>query len=246
MPTSSSSPAPIWPGWRLGPRPRGHDHRQALRPGRRRLDGAPHGDGRRVTTTLLGPLAVLLEQPDASAVLSDFDGTLSPIVADPAVAYPLPEAPGVLGRPGPAVRRGGGGLGPSGVVPGPAPGRGGTGAAAVRRLRARVDRGRRRRSGPRGRAVAWARWPRWRPRPGPSSRAKRWGSRTKASRSRCTGVRRPTPAARPGLRPGWSRRTGLVLQPGRMAVEFRPPVDIDKGVGGRAPGARLRRGVLRR
>jgi trehalose 6-phosphate phosphatase len=27
----------------------------------------------------------------------------------------------------------------------------------------------------------------------------------------------------------WSGRTGLVLQSGRMAVEFRPPVDIDKG-----------------
>jgi trehalose 6-phosphate phosphatase len=27
----------------------------------------------------------------------------------------------------------------------------------------------------------------------------------------------------------WSRRTGLMLQPGRMAVEFRPPVGIDKG-----------------
>jgi trehalose 6-phosphate phosphatase len=27
----------------------------------------------------------------------------------------------------------------------------------------------------------------------------------------------------------WSDRTGLVLQPGRMAVELRPPVGIDKG-----------------
>ncbi len=27
----------------------------------------------------------------------------------------------------------------------------------------------------------------------------------------------------------WSQRTGLVLQPGRMAVEFRPPIGIDKG-----------------
>jgi trehalose 6-phosphate phosphatase len=27
----------------------------------------------------------------------------------------------------------------------------------------------------------------------------------------------------------WSARTGLVVQPGRMAVEFRPPVGIDKG-----------------
>ena len=27
----------------------------------------------------------------------------------------------------------------------------------------------------------------------------------------------------------WAKRTGLLLQPGRMAVEFRPPVDLDKG-----------------
>ena len=27
----------------------------------------------------------------------------------------------------------------------------------------------------------------------------------------------------------WSQRTGLVRQPGRMAVEFRPPISIDKG-----------------
>ena len=72
----------------------------------------------------LGPLAVLLEDPGASAVLSDFDGTLAPIVADPAVAYPLPEAPGRARRPGPALRAGGGGVGPARVVPGPAPGRG--------------------------------------------------------------------------------------------------------------------------
>jgi trehalose 6-phosphate phosphatase len=28
----------------------------------------------------------------------------------------------------------------------------------------------------------------------------------------------------------WAARTGLVLQPGRMAIELRPPVDLDKGV----------------
>jgi trehalose 6-phosphate phosphatase len=27
----------------------------------------------------------------------------------------------------------------------------------------------------------------------------------------------------------WATRTGLVIQPGRMAIEFRPPVDLDKG-----------------
>ena len=27
----------------------------------------------------------------------------------------------------------------------------------------------------------------------------------------------------------WAARTGLMLQPGRMAIELRPPVDLDKG-----------------
>ena len=40
----------------------------------------------------------------------------------------------------------------------------------------------------------------------------------------------PEAAARAGdFALSWAQRTGLVLQPGRMAVEFRPPVDIDKG-----------------
>ena len=86
-----------------------------------------------------------------------------------------------------------------------------------------------------------------RPRPGRSSRAKPWGSRTRACRSRCTGARLPRPAAAPGSSPGRGRSApGSSSSAGRMAVEFRPPVDIDKGVGGRAPGAGMRGGVLRR
>ncbi len=46
----------------------------------------------------LGPLAALLMAPASTAVLTDFDGTLSPIVPDPADARPLPEAPGILAR----------------------------------------------------------------------------------------------------------------------------------------------------
>jgi trehalose 6-phosphate phosphatase len=41
-------------------------------------------------------LAPLLEVPRRSAVVTDFDGTLSPIVDDPAAARPLPGARGVL------------------------------------------------------------------------------------------------------------------------------------------------------
>jgi len=44
----------------------------------------------------LGPLGALLEDPAHSAVLTDFDGTLAPIVSDPDTAEPLPEAPAVL------------------------------------------------------------------------------------------------------------------------------------------------------
>ncbi len=39
-----------------------------------------------------------LAQPECSAVLSDFDGTLAPIVDDPAAAIPLPGAADVLAR----------------------------------------------------------------------------------------------------------------------------------------------------
>lgn len=42
------------------------------------------------------PMAVLLEDPPASAVLTDFDGTLAPIVPDPEDARPLAGFPGVL------------------------------------------------------------------------------------------------------------------------------------------------------
>ena len=43
-------------------------------------------------------LAVLRDQPAASAVLTDFDGTLAPIVADPTQARPLPGVDQVLVR----------------------------------------------------------------------------------------------------------------------------------------------------
>ena len=39
-----------------------------------------------------------MEEPGASALFLDFDGTLAPIVDDPAAARPLPGVPGLLGR----------------------------------------------------------------------------------------------------------------------------------------------------
>lgn len=46
--------------------------------------------------TVADVVAALRRQPDRSAVIVDFDGTLAPIVEDPAAARPLPEVPAVL------------------------------------------------------------------------------------------------------------------------------------------------------
>jgi trehalose 6-phosphate phosphatase len=192
-------------------------------------DRTSHGGDNVGPDVFLGPLAVLLEDPGASAVMTDFDGTLAPIVMDPAAAHPLPEAPGVLaalarrfgvvavvsGRPaaflaqrlaaaGPAVRLFGV-YGLEWVEDG-----------VVRRAR-EVEPWR----GPAAEVVEAARSEfadgtvgienkgasvtlHWRQAPEEGERA--WAfART------------------------WAQRTGLILQPGRMAVEFRPPVGIDKG-----------------
>ena len=44
------------------------------------------------------PFAAFLAAPDRAAILTDFDGTLAPIVEDPATAHPLPGAADVLER----------------------------------------------------------------------------------------------------------------------------------------------------
>lgn len=49
-----------------------------------------------MTASGLGPLAALARAAPDAAVLTDFDGTLAPIVPDPATARPLPEATAVL------------------------------------------------------------------------------------------------------------------------------------------------------
>ena len=50
-------------------------------------------------------LAPLLTDPGRAGVLTDFDGTLAPIVADPAASRPLPEAVDVLHRLAARYRR---------------------------------------------------------------------------------------------------------------------------------------------
>jgi trehalose 6-phosphate phosphatase len=176
----------------------------------------------------LGPLAVLLSNPAASAVLTDFDGTLSPIVADPAVAYPLPEAPGVLlalaqhfgvvavvsGRPvsflaqrlaaaGPRVRLFGA-YGLEWIEDGTV-----RRAPAVERWRDRVAQ-----------VVAAAR----------SGFGEGVGIEDKEISVTVHWRQAPDAGDRAwDFARQWSRRTGLMIQAGRMAVEFRPPVGIDKG-----------------
>ena len=103
---------------------------------------------------MLGPLAVLLAAPATTAVLTDFDGTLSPIVADPEEARPLPGATAVLarlarhfaavavvsGRPVSFLAQRLAAAGPA--------------RPALRRLRPGMDGGRSGPGGPRGRALA--------------------------------------------------------------------------------------------
>jgi trehalose 6-phosphate phosphatase len=47
----------------------------------------------------------LVAQPERAGVVTDFDGTLAPIVLDPAAARPLPQAADVLGRLAARYRR---------------------------------------------------------------------------------------------------------------------------------------------
>jgi trehalose 6-phosphate phosphatase len=174
-------------------------------------------------------MAVLLEQPASSAVLSDFDGTLAPIVTDPALARPLPEAPGVLG----ALARH---FGVVGVVSG----------RPVSFLAQRLAA-----AGPRvllygAYGLEWLedgqvqRAPEVEPWLG--AVAEVVAAARAAFAGEAVGIEdkdvsvtvhwRQAPDAGERGRDFarlWADRTGLVLQPGRMAVEFRPPVGIDKG-----------------
>jgi trehalose 6-phosphate phosphatase len=186
-------------------------------------DGDPSG------AVGLGPMAVLLEDPAASAVLTDFDGTLAPIVPDPAEAYPLPEAPGVLaalalrfavvavvsGRPvsflaqrlaaaGPAVRLFGA-YGLEWLEDGAlqrAPAAEPWRDAVAQVVSAAHSEFADEAVGIEDKGVSVT--VHWRLAPDAAGRARDFAH-------------------------AWAQRTGLVLQPGRMAVEFRPPVGIDKG-----------------
>lgn len=178
---------------------------------------------------LRAPLIALTEAPARSAVLSDFDGTLAPIVADPDTAEPLP---GVLETLAALAER----YAVVGVVSG----------RPVSFLTQRLAG-----AGARVRlfgvyGMEWIedgalhRHPdveSWRE---PAARVVAAGRAAFAG----TGVSvedkgatvtvhwRGAPDAEAqalAFAREWAQRTGFVLQPGRRAVEFRPPLDIDKG-----------------
>ncbi len=164
-------------------------------------------------------------------MLTDFDGTLSPIVPDPATASPLADAPGVLAA---LARR----YAVVAVVSGrPASFLADRLAAAGPSLRLFGAYG-----------LEWIEdgtlhhAPEAEPWRAPVAQVVA-GARSEFAGTAVGiedkgvlghGALAPGPGGGspgPGLRRGqWSQRTGLVLQPGRMAVEFRPPVGIDKGV----------------
>lgn len=178
---------------------------------------------------LPAPLVPLAGEPKRAAVLTDFDGTLAAIVPDPDAAKPLPGATALLGRLAEV-------FGTVAVVSGRpvsflaaqvgrhAPGvvlAGLYGLERIERGRVRLD----------DRALPWV---------GPV------GEAAKAAESEApdgVGVepkgasltlhwRRAPDAARwaEDFARTWVERTGLALQPGRMALELRPPVAVDKGV----------------
>lgn len=176
----------------------------------------------------LGPLAVLAEDPASSAVLTDFDGTLAPIVPDPERAVPLPEAPGVLGR-----------LAERFAVVAVVSGR------PVSFLSRQLEA-----AGPALRlygtyGLEWLeggvlhRAPEVEPWLGPAAEIL---AAARAEAPAGAGIEdkgcsvtlhwRTVPetgAWAEDFARRWSERTGMVLQHGRMAVELRPPVGPDKG-----------------
>ncbi len=176
----------------------------------------------------LGPLGVLAENPAQSAVVTDFDGTLAPIVPDPETAIPLPEAPVVLarlagrfavvavvsGRPVSYLARHLAGAGEAVRL---------YGAYGTQCLEDGV----------------LVRAPEVEPWRGPAAEIL---AAARAEAPPGVGIEdkgvaitlhwRPAPEAGPWAEEfarRWAAHSGMVLQPGRMAVEFRPPVGPDKG-----------------
>lgn len=176
----------------------------------------------------VGPLARLLVSPATTAILTDFDGTLAPIVADPSAAEALPAAPLVLA----ALAEH---FGVVGVV---------SGRPVSFLLRRLVGAG----AAVRLYGVYGLEWleggvvrvaPEAQPWLAPAAEVV-----AAAEREAPAGVGvepkgpalaihwRRAPEAEPWVSDfarHWSERTGLVVQPGRQVLELRPPVPVDKG-----------------
>jgi trehalose 6-phosphate phosphatase len=179
-------------------------------------------------TDLPEVLAPLDRRPDRSALFLDFDGTLSPVVPEPAGARPLPGVTEVLsalverfslvavvsGRPVAFLVD---------VLDHPA----GVHLAGLYGMEVARDG-----SEPRASAVIES----WRPAvteaTGRAAEGAPVGVEVEAKGLTVTLHWRARPDAEPWVRRFADQelaRTGLVAQPGRMALELRPPVPADKG-----------------
>ncbi len=177
----------------------------------------------------LGALDALLTDPAKSAVLTDFDGTLAPIVPDPETAAPLPEAPAVLAALAERFQA-------VAVVSG----------RPVSFLAERLAA-----AGPRVRlfgvyGLEWIEDGALKTAPDVEPWREPAAQVVAAARAEFAGTtvgvedKRVSVTVHWRQAPGlgervddfarrWSARTGLVVVPGRMAREFRPPVGADKG-----------------
>ena len=192
--------------------------------------GSAGGDsGRGDVADHWGPLARLRDHPGGAALLLDFDGTLAPIVADPEAARALPGTGSLLGA---LARR----LGLVAVVSG----------RPVAFLAAALDQpagvallglyGMERSLAGDGTAVTAPEAEQWRRgsrRGGPGHCRRAGGSPCGAQGSDGHAALARWPGQRRNGSPGSPMvpvsRGGLVPQEGRMAIELRPPVRMDKG-----------------
>jgi trehalose 6-phosphate phosphatase len=174
-------------------------------------------------------LRVLLEDPPSSALVTDFDGTLAPIVADPETARAVPGATEALAT---LARR----YGVVAVISG----------RPVSFLAQRLEQ-----AGPSVRlfgvyGMEWVEDGSVHHAPEAAPWREPAATVVDAARTELAGTgvgvedKGPTVTVHWRGAPDaedralefsrtWAARTGLVVQPGRRSVEFRPPIDIDKG-----------------
>jgi trehalose 6-phosphate phosphatase len=176
----------------------------------------------------LGPLGVLAEDPQSSAVLTDYDGTLAPIVDDPELAKPFGEVPQILarlssrfavvgvvsGRPAEFLAESLGGAGGTVRLVGV------YGAEWVENGEVRRARELEKWTGTLRDLLQAAR----------AEAPPSLGIEDKGVSVTLHWRKAPTAADwAKSFAHQWARRTGMLVRPGRMAVELAPPVGLDKG-----------------